>query len=90
MIEIYDDILREELAKIPPLTRQTYFLTDSIATRIEAIMKAKGISKKRLAELTHKRPSEISKWLAGGHNFTCKTLVLIANALGEDLIQVTH
>ena len=90
MIEIYDDILREELAKIPPLTRQTYFLTDSIAARIEAIMKAKGISKKQLAELTHKRPSEISKWLAGGHNFTCKTLVLISNALGEDLIQVTH
>lgn len=90
MIEIYDDILRDELAKIPPLTRQTYFLTDSIAARIEAIMKAKGISKKQLAELTHKRPSEISKWLAGGHNFTCKTLVLISNALGEDLIQVTH
>jgi len=90
MIEIYDDILREELAKIPPLTRQTYFLTDSIAARIEAIMKTKGISKKQLAELTHKRPSEISKWLAGGHNFTCKTLVLISNALGEDLIQVTH
>ena len=90
MIEIYDDILREELAKIPPLTRQTYFLTDSIAARIETIMKAKGISKKQLAELTHKRPSEISKWLAGGHNFTCKTLVLISNALGEDLIQVTH
>lgn len=90
MIEIYDDILREELAKIPPLTRQTYFLTDSIAARIEAIMRTKGISKKQLAELTHKRPSEISKWLAGGHNFTCKTLVLISNALGEDLIQVTH
>ena len=90
MIEIYDDILREEVAKIPPLTRQTYFLTDSIAARIEAIMKTKGISKKQLAELTHKRPSEISKWLAGGHNFTCKTLVLISNALGEDLIQVTH
>ena len=90
MIEIYDDILREELAKIPPLTRQTYFLTDSIAARMEAIMKAKGISKKQLAELTHKRPSEISKWLSGGHNFTCKTLVLISNALGEDLIQVTH
>ena len=90
MIEIYDDILREELAKIPPLTRQTYFLTDSIAARMEAIMKAKGISKKQLAELTHKRPSEISKWLSGGHNFTCKTLVLISNAIGEDLIQVTH
>ncbi|MBR1514544.1 MAG: helix-turn-helix transcriptional regulator [Bacteroidales bacterium] len=90
MIEIYDNILREELAKIPPLTRQTYLLTDSIAARIDAIMKTKGMSKKQLAELTHKRPSEVTKWLAGGHNFTCKTLVLISNALGEDLVQVTH
>ena len=28
------------------------------------------------------------KWLGVGHNFTCKTLVLISNALGEKIIQV--
>lgn len=89
MIEIYDDILREELAKIPHLTRETYFLTDSIAERIDAVMKAKGISKKQLAELTHRRPSDVTRWLGGGHNFTCKTIAMIQQALGEKIIEVT-
>ena len=89
-IQIFSPIVQEIYDSISPIIWQTDRLTDSIAARIDAIMKAKGISKKQLAELTHKRPSEISKWLAGGHNFTCKTLVLISNALGEDLIQVTH
>lgn len=31
-----------------------------------------------------------TKWLGGGHNFTCKTLVLISNALGEKIIQVVQ
>ena len=32
MIEIHDSLFKEELAKIPPLTRETYFLTDAIAS----------------------------------------------------------
>lgn len=90
MIEIQDTVIQEELSKIPPLTRETYFLTDSIASRIEFVMKEKGINKKQLAQLTHKKPSEITKWLGGGHNFTCKTLVLISHALGEKIIQVVQ
>ena len=53
-------------------------------------MKAKGINKMQLAQLTHKKPSEVTKWLGGRHNFTCKTLVLISNALGEKIIQVVQ
>ena len=88
MIEIYDDILREELAKTPLLTRETYFLTDAIAERIDAIMKEKGISKKQLAELTHRRPSDVTRWLGGGHNFTCKTIAMIQQALGEKIVEI--
>lgn len=90
MIEIHDSLFKEELDKIPPLTRETYFLTDAIAVRIELVMKKKGINKKQLAQLTHKKPSEVTKWLSGEHNFTCKTLVLISNALGEQIIQVVQ
>ena len=74
--------------KIPPLTRETYFLTDAIAERIDAIMKEKGISKKQLAELTHRRPSDVTRWLGGGHNFTCKTIAMIQQALGEKIVEV--
>ena len=89
MIEIHDDILREELAKIPPLTRETYFLTDDIAERIDAIMKQKGISKKQLAELTHRRPSDVTRWLGGGHTFTCKPIAMIQVAVEEKSGEVT-
>ena len=56
MIEIYDDILKEELAKITPLDRATTALTDGIAARIDAVMKQKGITKSQLAKMTGHRP----------------------------------
>ena len=90
MRTIYDDLLQEELSKIPPLQRATSRLSDSIAERMEQIMKNKGISKKQLSELTQRRPSEVTKWLSGSHNFTCKTIALISMALGEELVSVTQ
>ena len=39
MIEIYDDILKEELARITPLDRATIALIDGIAAKIDAVMK---------------------------------------------------
>ena len=90
MRTIYDDLLQEELSKITPLQKATYRLSDSIAERIEQIMKNKGISKKQLSELTRRRPSEVTKWLSGSHNFTCKTIALISMALGEELVSVTQ
>lgn len=90
MIKIYDDILKEELAKITPLEKATDALTDGIAGRIDTVMKRKGISKVELAKRTGHRPSEVTKWLGGGHNFTCKTIALISQALGEDLVRVVQ
>ncbi len=90
MRTIYDDLLQEELSKITPLQRATFRLSDSIAERMEQIMKNKGISKKQLSELTQRRPSEVTKWLSGSHNFTCKTIALISMALGEELVSVTQ
>ena len=90
MRTIYDDLLQEELSKITPLQRATYRLSDSIAERMDQIMKNKGISKKQLSELTQRRPSEVTKWLSGNHNFTCKTIALISMALGEELVSVTQ
>ena len=90
MRTIYDDLLQEELSKITPLQRATFRLSDSIAERMEQIMKNKGISKKQLSELTRRRPSEDTKWLSGSHNFTCKTIALISMALGEELVSVTQ
>ena len=37
-----------------------------------------------------KRPSEISRWLAGTHNFTLATIAKIETTLGTNLINIEH
>ena len=53
-------------------------------------MKEKGISKKNLAAITHRRPSDVTRWLSGGHNFTCRTIALIEQALGVPIIRIVQ
>ena len=48
----------------------------------------KGINKKELARLTGRRPSDVTRWLGGGHNFTCRTIALIQHALGVSIIEI--
>ena len=87
-IQIFSPIIREAYDRIPALDWATDEITEGIASRIDAVMKEKGISKKQLAELTHRRPSDVTRWLGGGHNFTCKTIALIQQALGVPLIEI--
>lgn len=87
-IKIYSPIIREAYDRVPELDWATDEITEGIASRIDAVMKEKGISKKQLAELTHRRPSDVTRWLGGGHNFTCKTIALIQQALGVPLIEI--
>lgn len=47
-----------------------------IAVKIANALKRKGMTQKELAEKLGKRPSEISEWLTGNHNFTHDTLFL--------------
>lgn len=88
MIQVFDKILNEELAKITPLEKSAGDLSDAIAARIEDIMQHKNISRSDLAHMTHKSPSEITKWLSGCHNFTCKTIAMISLTLGENIVTV--
>ena len=87
-IKIFSPIIQEAYDSIPETDWETDAITESIAERIDAIMKKKGISKKQLAELTHRRPSDVTRWLGGGHNFTCKTIALIQLALGEKIVEI--
>jgi len=59
-----------------------------IVVRINQILKERGVSKKELAEGMDKKPSEISKWLNGEHNFTLRSLAKLSAELGENLIEV--
>ena len=87
-IAIYSPIVKEAYDLIPEIEWETDAITENIARRIDELMKEKGISKKQLAELTKRRPSDVTRWLGGGHNFTCRTIALIQHALGAPIIEI--
>ena len=59
-----------------------------LLVRVNEILREKGISKKELADKLDKKPSEISKWLSGKHNFTLRSLAKLSAELGEPLLEV--
>jgi transcriptional regulator with XRE-family HTH domain len=59
-----------------------------LAARIDEAIKAKGWKKNQFAKKMGKKPSEISKWLSGTHNFTADTLFEIERVLNINLINL--
>ncbi len=59
-----------------------------VADRIDALMKERGLNQKQLAIAIGRRPSEISKWLSGQHNFTLKTIAMLTHFFGKPLINI--
>ncbi|MBN2683122.1 MAG: helix-turn-helix transcriptional regulator [Bacteroidales bacterium] len=59
-----------------------------LVVRINQLLREKNITKLKLAEKLDKKPSEISKWLSGEHNFTLRSLAKISAELGEPLLEV--
>ena len=86
--EYTDSIIDEILSEISP---DEFLMTEKkmlLAARIDDAIKARGWQKQDLAKALHKRPSEISKWLSGTHNFTTETLWEIEKILGTDFINL--
>ena len=46
----------------------------AIATKVNTILKERGIKKIAFAKMLGKKPSEITKILSGAHNITLKTI----------------
>ena len=61
-----------------------------LAARIEDAIKAKGWKKIDFAREMDKRPSEITKWLSGTHNFNSDTLFDIEEVLGIKLVAIDN
>lgn len=59
-----------------------------LVVRINQLLLEKDLTKKDLAEKLEKKPSEISKWLSGEHNFTLRSLAKLSAELGEPLLEV--
>lgn len=80
--------LRELLGEISPEERAEARLSFQISNRLDALMQERGLSKKQLADAVGKRPSEITRWLSGEHNFTISTLAMLSSFFGQPIITV--
>lgn len=81
-------IIEARRAKVSPEARSQVAMSFMIADRILAILVAKGLRQKDLAEMLNKQESEVSKWMRGTHNFTIDTIVSIETALGMPILKV--
>lgn len=66
--------------------RYTVNLSADIADQVNLYLKEKNWTQKDLADALGKSPSEVSKWLQLGHNFTCRTIGKLSAALGKDIV----
>ncbi len=80
--------LEEMLGPIPEAIRRETELSFEISDRIYELMGQRGLSKKQFADALGRRPSEITKWLSGEHNFTIATLAMLSAFFGQPIITV--
>ena len=81
-------IFQEILDKTPVDVEIYVRLYADLVVRINQILREKGYTQKSLAEKLDKKPSEISKWLSGEHNFTLRSIAKLQAELGEPLLEV--
>lgn len=80
--------LQEILGAIPKDVQMKIDYSIEISDRIDSLMHERGLSKKLFAEALGKRPSEVTKWLSGQHNFTLATLSMLSAFFGKPIISV--
>ncbi len=83
-------LLDNLLAEITPEQQARADRKIRIARIIDDAMKAKGLGKKQFADKVGRKPSEITKWLSGTHNFTIETLADIERVLEIRILNLTN
>lgn len=77
------------LGYIPEAVMNEVDLSFQISDRIDELMHERGLTKKQFADALGRRPSEITKWLSGQHNFTISTLGKISAFFGQPIVKVS-
>lgn len=85
-----DSTFREIVSQVPTEIKMEIDLSFAIAERIDNLIIKKGLSKKEFAEAIGRRPSEVTKWLSGQHNFTIRTLAMLSAFFEESIIIVSE
>lgn len=77
---------KEEMADTPDWAMRKTGLDLDIVEQIQHQLDLKGWTQIDLARAMGKQPSEVTKWLAAGHNFTIKTLAKLSAIFEVDLV----
>lgn len=80
--------LRELLGEITPAEKAQARMSFEISNRLDSLMRERGLSKKQFADAIGRRPSEITRWLSGQHNFTIATLGMLSAFFGQPIVTV--
>ena len=83
-------LLDNLLAEITPEQQARTDHKMRIACLIDDAMKAKGLGKRQFADKVGRKPSEITKWLSGTHNFTIETLSDIERVLDVKILNLSN
>lgn len=76
------------LENTSPAIQQEVNMEFAVSNRIYELMARRGLTKLQFAQAIGKKPSEVTKWLSGQHNFTLRTLSMLSAYFGEPLIEV--
>ncbi len=76
------------VAQVPAQVKEEINLSFAISNKIDFLMHEQGLSKKQLADKIGKRPSEVTRWLSGEHNFTIATIAMLSTFFGKPIITI--
>ncbi|MEA5426861.1 helix-turn-helix domain-containing protein [Arcicella lustrica] len=83
-------LLDDLLAEITPEQQARTDRKMRIAVMIADAMQAKNLGRKQFADKIGRRPSEITKWLSGTHNFTVETIADIERTLNIKIFNLSN
>ena len=79
-------LLHQLIAGVPEDVKLQYEMSETIAARIDEILKKKHMTQKAFSQVVGHSQGEVSRWLSGTHNFTLGTLAQISVALNENIL----
>ncbi len=83
----YDSpILRRIEARIPKELSEQIDRRIGLAVKIAETLRARGLTNQEFAFMMGKKPSEVSRWLSGTHNFTTETLWQMERVLNVQIL----
>lgn len=88
VIDYHSELLSDLIGEISTSEQLKTDKRMQLAARIYSGIKARGWKKKDLANALNKKPSVITKWLSGTHNFGSDTLFDIEEVLNIKLVNV--